>query len=373
MHVILVGGGIMGLLSAYELVQAGCAVSLFDKSQTGTEASWAGGGIVSPLYPWRYEASITALASWGQGFYPHLTEKLKADTGIDPEYNPCGLLMLDADDEAIALRWATQNQRAMHERSESEAKQIEPHIGCAVTRALWMPEVGSVRNPRLLQALLKRLLAHSGFTLHVNEAVIGLDATEGQVNGIVTDKGRYNADAVVLCAGAWSAALLESMQFALPVKPVRGQIVALQTPPGWLQRIVLKNGAYVVPRKDGLVLAGSTLEFVGYDKSTTSAAKDFLLGRAFGMMPELRDFPVVGHWAGLRPGTPDGVPFIGEMGSVRGLFLNTGHYRYGLVMAPASCRLLADLLLRREPIVDPKPYQPEHRLRAVIHANPEWR
>lgn len=373
MHVILVGGGIMGMLSAYELVQAGCAVSLFDKSQTGTEASWAGGGIVSPLYPWRYEAAITALASWGQGFYPQLTEKLKADTGIDPEYNPCGLLMLDAEDEALAIRWAAQHQRTMYERSEAEAQQLEPHLGCAVTRALWMPQVGSVRNPRLLQALLQRLRAHPGFTLHVNEQVLSLETAAGRVKGIVTGQGRYNADAVVLCAGAWSAGLLEAMKFALPVKPVRGQIVAMQTSPGWLQRIVLKNGTYVVPRKDGLVLAGSTLEFVGYDKSTTAAAQDFLLGRAYEMMPGLRDFPVVGHWAGLRPGTPDGVPFIGEMESVPGLFINTGHYRYGLVMAPASCRLLADLVLTREPIIDPKPYQPEHRLRAVINANPEWR
>lgn len=372
MHVILVGGGVMGLLSAYELLQAGCSVSLFDKSQVGTEASWAGGGIVSPLYPWRYPAAITALSSWGQGYYPQLTRMLHQATGIDPEFNPCGLLMLDTEEKALAIKWAAQNDRMLLDVSLDQVRELEPHLECAVQQALFMPQVGSLRNPRLLQALLQKLLTHAGFKLHINEQVLALEQKNARISAVVTNAGRYNADAVVLNAGAWSAALLEPLGFSLPVKPVRGQIVAIQAQLGWLQHIVLKNGTYIIPRKDGLVLAGSTLEFVGYDKRTTQAAHDFLVDRAYEMMPSLRDFPVVGHWAGLRPGSPDGVPFIGEMDTVKGLFLNVGHYRYGLVLAPASCRLLADMLLGRRPIVDPQPYQPEIRLRAGINANPEW-
>lgn len=373
MHVILIGGGIMGLLSAYELVNAGCKVSLFDKSQAGTEASWAGGGIVSPLYPWRYDAPITALASWGQGYYPQLSEHLKQATGIDPQFNPCGLLMLDAEDEALAVRWARQHGREMQEVSDTEAKALEPHLQCTVSRGLWMPKVGSVRNPRLLQSLMAALQNHSGFSLSINEPVTTLVSENGRAKGVTTAKGRYNADAVVVSAGAWSAGLLQSLGISLPVKPVRGQMVAIQAPIDWLQHIVLKNGTYIVPRKDGLVLAGSTLEFVGFDKSTTPSAKSFLLERAYQMMPSLAQFPVVAQWAGLRPGSPDGVPFIGELEQLPGVYLNVGHYRNGLVLAPAACRLLADLLLQREPIVDPQLYRPDVRLRAQPIANPEWR
>lgn len=373
MQVVLVGGGIMGLLSAYELIQAGARVTLFDKGQTGTEASWAGGGIVSPLYPWRYDAPITALATWGQGYYPQLTRHLHEATGIDPEFNPCGLLMLDAEDEAAALQWASQHHRTMIETSSEDARLMEPHLQCPVNRALWMPHVGSIRNPRLLQSLQHYLSSHANFELHIDEGVRQLECVGGRATAVVTDKGRYEADAFVLCAGAWSSALLEPLDIPLPVKPVRGQMLAIQAPVGWLQHIVLKNGTYVVPRKDGLVLAGSTLEFVGFDKGTTDAARDFLLGRALEMMPSLQEFTVVGHWAGLRPGSPDGIPFIGEMESVRGLFLNVGHYRNGLVLAPAACRLLVDQLLQRSPILDPQPYLPEPRLRAGFNANPEWR
>lgn len=372
MRVILVGGGVMGLLSAYELVKAGCTVSLFDKSQTGTEASWAGGGIVSPLYPWRYGPSITALASWGQGYYPQLAETLANATGIDPEFNHCGLLMLDAEDEQEALRWAVANARNLVQETPANAYLLEPHLECPANSVVWMPEVGSLRNPRLLQALRLVLMKKSSFSLHVNEAVLALNREQGRVTGISTEKGRYNADAVVLSAGAWSTALLEKFDFALPVKPVRGQMVAIQADIGWLKHIVMKNGTYIVPRKDGLILAGSTLEFVGFDKTITTDARAMLLSRAYEMMPSLQRFPVIEQWAGLRPGSPDGIPFIGEMESVKGLFLNVGHYRNGLVLAPASCRLLADMMLRRPPIMDPLPYLPEPRLRAGASATLEW-
>ncbi len=372
MRVVLVGGGIMGLLSAYELVQAGCEVVLFDKSNTGTEASWAGGGIASPLYPWRYESPITALATWGQGYYPQLTDHLREVTGIDPEYNPCGLLMLDAEDETAALQWSAQYGRAVTALDGAGARELEPHLECAVARALWMPQVGSIRNPRLLQSLRQYLLAHEHVELHDNEAVVSLECSDNQARAIVTDKGRYVADAFVVCAGAWSSALLQPLGLRLPVKPVRGQMVAIQAPVGYLQHIVLRNGTYVVPRKDGLILAGSTLEFVGFDKGTTEAAREFLLGRAYDMMPILQQFPVVAQWAGLRPGSPDGIPFVGELESARGLFVNAGHYRNGLVLAPAACRLLVDQVLQRETILDPRPYLPEQRLREGVNANPEW-
>jgi len=133
-------------------------------------------------------------------------------------------------------------------------------------------------------------------------------------------------------------------------------MLLLKTPPGWLSRIVLTDDCYLIPRRDGHVLVGSTMEYVGYDKSTTEEAREALSAAAFKLVPGLADFPLVKHWAGLRPGSPIGVPYIGEHPEISGLFVSAGHFRNGVVMAPASARLLADLVLGRTPVLDPEPY-----------------
>ena len=160
----------------------------------------------------------------------------------------------------------------------------------------------------------------------------------------------------MITAGAWSAQLLRETGLELPVEPVRGQMVQFQAPPGLLRHIVLYQNHYLIPRLDGLILAGSTLEYTGFDKATTTEARDELTRATSALVPALSECELVRQWAGLRPGSPEGVPFIGEHPMIRGLFVNAGHFRNGVVMAPGSVQLLLELMLKQSGFTDTAPY-----------------
>ncbi|MES2820547.1 MAG: glycine oxidase ThiO [Pseudomonadota bacterium] len=360
--VVLVGGGVVGLLSAKLLAEQGCKVELVERGAVGREASWAGGGIVSPLYPWRYSSAVTALAHWSQGFYPVLAERLLAETGIDPEVHATGLYWLDLADEADALAWSVLAGRDLKSVGPAQLYRAVPALGDGFDKALHMPGVANVRNPRLLKALHTALLKLPNVTLHEHCEVSGFILEEGAVRGVQTGQGEIRAERVVLAAGAWSGLLLAGLGIELPVEPVKGQMILYRCAEDFLPSMVLAKGRYAIPRRDGHILIGSTLEFEGFDKTPTRSARDSLEASAIELLPALAQAEVVGHWAGLRPGSPEGIPFIGPVSGVEGLWLNCGHYRNGLVLAPASCRLLSDLLLGHPPIVDPAPYAPDGRL-----------
>ena len=354
---LVVGGGLIGMLTARELAQARLTVALVERGETGRESTWAGGGILSPLYPWRYPDSVTALASWGQARYANLAEALKAESGIDPEFQPNGLLILDTEETAQARHWAEHWQHPLEVVDASRIRQIEPVLGKIPPHALWLPQVGQVRNPRFAQALRKSI-ENLGVALLEHTPVKGLVLGENTVHGVLTERGEINAERVIIAGGAWSALLLESVGMNLPVKPIRGQMILYRAEPGVVQRIVLSRDRYVIPRRDGRILVGSTLEDVGFDKGTTRAAMQELEAEAHRLIPALTHYPIEHHWAGLRPGSPHGIPYIMQHPRISGLYINTGHFRNGVVLGPASARLLADILLEREPILDPAPYAP---------------
>lgn len=361
MRILIVGGGAIGLLSARLLAEVGVEVCLLDQGALGGEASWAGGGIVSPLYPWRYRPAVTALAHWSQDFYPQLGGQLLHDTGIDPEVYVTGLYWLDQE-EAAPLAWAAREGRPMQSVPIEAVYRAVPALARSFSRALHMPGVANVRNPRLVRALRAALGQMPNVTVHEQCTVSGFIREGERICGVHTSIGEMRADRVVVAAGAWSGELLRSLGIALPVEPVKGQMILYKCTEDFLTSIVLANGRYAIPRRDGHILVGSTLEHVGFDKTPTEEALASLKASAVGLLPALADAEVVGHWAGLRPGSPHGIPFIGPVPGCEGLWLNCGHFRNGLVLAPASCQLLADLLLGREPIVDPAPYAPAGRL-----------
>lgn len=362
MSVIVVGGGAIGLLSVYALARTGIQVCLLEQGYLGTESSWAGGGIVSPLYPWRYSPAVTALAHWSQDFYPRLGEQLRARTQIDPEVYVTGLYWLDLDDEAEALAWAQREGRPLRRVDVAAVERAVPALAEGFGRAVQMADVANVRNPRLVKALRAALEQMPNVSLHEQCAVNGFIRRGGRVTGVHTAQGNMHADQVVLAAGAWSGELMKTLGIELPVVPVKGQMILYKCAEDFLPAMVLANGRYAIPRRDGHILIGSTLEHAGFDKTPTDEALASLQASAIELLPALADAEVVGHWAGLRPGSPEGIPFIGPVPGHDGLWLNCGHYRNGLVLAPASCQLLADLMLGREPIVDPAPYAPVGRL-----------
>ncbi|WP_394348854.1 glycine oxidase ThiO [Ectopseudomonas mendocina] len=362
--VIVVGGGVLGLMAANNLAKSGGQVCLVEANGVGRESSWAGGGIVSPLYPWRYSAAVTALAHWSQDFYPRFARRLLDETGVDPEVHVTGLYWLDLDDEAEALAWAERMERPLYPVDIAEAYQQVPVLGEGFTRAIHMPGVANVRNPRLVKSLQAALSAMPNVEVREHCPVTGFIQEDGQIRGVTTADGEIRAERVVLAAGAWSGELLKTLGLALPVEPVKGQMILFKCAEDFLPSMVLAKGRYAIPRRDGHILIGSTLEYSGFDKTPTDNALKSLKASAEELLPALKDAEVVGHWAGLRPGSPEGIPFIGEVPSHPGLWLNCGHFRNGLVLAPASCQLLVDLMAGREPIIDPAPYAPEGRLGA---------
>ncbi len=356
---IVVGGGVMGLMLARELLSAGASVTLVEAGQCGREASWAGGGIVSPLYPWRYSPAVTALAEHAKQAFPVLCEILKEETGIDPEYTITGLLMMEADDKSDALQWASRYTVPLQVVDAEAINRLVPACAGGFSEALWMPDVANVRNPRLLQALLASLKRFPDFCLREFEPVLAIEQ-EGNGVRVVSHRRRYSAAQVVVCAGAWSARLVKDLLPALPVVPVCGQMLLYQLPPGLLATIVLHEGRYLIPRVDGHVLVGSTLEMRGFDQSITQEALASLRASAQRMMPALRECSPVRQWAGLRPGAPEGIPLMGRVpcadGSSSNVWVCAGHYRNGLVLSPASTQLMADLIVGRNTSVDPGPY-----------------
>ncbi len=355
--IVVIGAGIMGLLTARELVQQGAEVTVLDKGKVGAEASWAGGGIVSPLYPWRYSAPVSALSHWAQQAYPKLAEELAEETGIDPEFNPSGLLMLRVDDSDQALSWAAKQSRNIQQLDHLSVYELEQNLAPGFDSTLWMPDVGNIRNPRLLKALHKSLLQSGRANIVEHCEVSGFERSDAAISAVSTNLGQYYAEQFVVTTGAWSGTLLKTCGLAVPITPVRGQMVIFKARPGILKHIVLSDGRYLIPRRDGRVLVGSTLEQTGFDKSITQSARTLLVETALGIIPALSDFPVEKHWAGLRPGSPQGVPIISCVPGTENLFINAGHYRNGLVLAPASVRLLMDLMLGNSPFIDPLPYQ----------------
>jgi len=362
MDVLIIGAGINGLLLARELAIAGVQVQLLEKGACCQEASWAGGGIVSPLYPWRYKQPVTALASWAQDFYPRLAAELRENTGVDPEFSQTGLLMLDAEDEAEALQWAHLNDRRMEQVNSGFVYRQEPQLAPGFQSGLWMPDVANIRNPRLGQALVADLMTRSNVSLHENCQVAQFVVEGARVSSVVAQtpagESRFAADNIVLCAGAWSGQLAELTGTGLKVEPVKGQMLLYRFSRSPVKSIVLTQGRYAIPRRDGHLLVGSTLEYEQFDKTPTRQARFSLMESAQDLLPFLKDIEPESQWAGLRPAAPDGVPYIGELPGFENFYVNAGQFRNGLVLAPASARLLADLMLQREPIIDPTPYRP---------------
>lgn len=358
LNIQIIGGGLIGMLTARYMAQGGASVTIYEKGEIGRESSWAGGGIISPLYPWRYSDPVTELARWGQQRYEALAAELKAETGIDPEYLHSGLLLLDIDEaeRQRAEQWAGRFGYTLEYLGRQDVLALQGNLGEITDHALWMPTVAQMRNPRLVQALRKSI-EQLGVVMHEHSPVEDILIEEGSVRALQLAGGNVEASNAVVAGGAWSGELLKQQGIELAVEPVRGQMLVFKAEPGLLQRIVLHGNHYLIPRADGRILAGSTLEHVGFDKATTEQGREELIAFATTLLPQLADVQIEKQWSGLRPGTSDGVPFIGPCGAIGGLYVNAGHFRNGVVTGLASARLMADLLLGQPPLLDPAPYR----------------
>lgn len=348
--VLVVGAGVSGLATALRLTDAGLRVTVLDRGPVARESTWAGAGVLSLLLPWDYTEAVNALAERGWRLWPEWIERLQDMTGLDAEYRVNGMLVADAGHTAQARAWGERYGRRLETPPEG-LRQSAPHL----IDGIWLPEVAQVRNPRLAR-LLESAARALGVQILPQTAVTGFDVRQGRLHAVETSAGRLVCGRAVICAGAWSQDLLGPLALGVDIRPVRGQILLLSGPPGLLPCIVYRSGRYLVPRADGHVLVGSTLEEAGYDKSTTVQAGQALLAFALETWPALRAAAIERQWAGLRPGSPGNLPVIARHPEVDNLFLNAGHFRYGLTMAPAAAELVAALILGNRPTLDPSPY-----------------
>ncbi|MGR9098989.1 MAG: NAD(P)/FAD-dependent oxidoreductase [Gammaproteobacteria bacterium] len=356
--ILIIGGGISGLLTAYEFLYAGATIAVIDQNKTGRESSWAGGGILLPIYPWRQDDAISRLVIESIKIYPEFSRNIHSQSGIDPEWIPCGLLITKNPDFDAAVEWCDAHGIAYAHPCGGLLSGIRSELDSP----LWLPEIAQVRNPRLLKSLRKFLDNSGRVSFLENTAFEGVVVEGSRIRSIVTTHGVLSADRFVLTTGAWTGQiwrnlLPETQSPNVEVEPVKGQMLLYDAVPGFLENMVLENDHYLIPRRDGKILAGSTLEHSGFYKQTTAQARIELETFASDLLPALARYPIVEHWAGLRPGTAHGIPYIGNHPDIENLYFNCGHYRNGFAMGPASARLLTDIVCKRPAIVPPEPYQ----------------
>lgn len=355
--ITLIGGGIIGLLTAREFINAGASVAIIEKNTLGQESSWAGGGILLPLYPWRQPDAITRLVLQSLKLYPALASQLIDESRIDPEWNPCGLLIVKNPDISAAVDWCDANAIVYRPGGDDFFNMLNT----VPDRPLWLPEIAQARNPRLVKALRQDLI-NKGVTLieHCELTAVTLD--NNRVTAIDTTSGRFSVNQLIITAGAWSGRLFgnlfpSAVTEAPGIAPIKGQMLLFDAQPDTLSYMVLDGDQYLIPRRDGKILAGSTVEQDDFNKITTSAARDRLTEFAINLLPPLKNYPVIKHWAGLRPGTDHGIPYIDKHPEIGNVYINAGHFRNGLAMGPASAQLMVDLVLNRPTAVAPEPYQ----------------
>jgi len=352
---IIIGGGVIGLLTARQLFMEGVDVLLVEKGALGGESSWAGGGIVSPLYPWRYDDSVNVLAERSKKIYPALTKVLQEETGCDSELLCSGLFTVSDNHKSIsdwAKKWSVDAQfindyNAIH--------RIENNVGDIVDQGIWMPDVMQVRNPKFVKAL-KASFEHHAIPYKEYCEVEEIITENNKVSGVRTRQQTFSADKLVIASGAWTAQF-NVTQSSVNVVPVKGQMIMYKGEPDLIKRIILSEGHYVIPRKDGRILAGSTLEKIGFDKTISSSALDELHQAALTLVPLLNELTVERQWAGLRPGTEKGVPYICQHDDIDGLYIHAGHFRNGIVLGAASAELMTDIVMSRQPWCDTSPYR----------------
>jgi glycine oxidase len=345
--VVIVGAGLIGLSIAFELAQRGAVVRVYDRGEPAHAASWAGAGMLAPHTEHLEDSALQTLCMRSLAEYPSFVERIRAASGIDPRLHLDGIVHAAFDESAferLRARGASLAQRgvACEMLGRTQALRAEPSLGGHLRGALVVEGEGSVDNRRLGRALAAAC-DRQGICI-ARVAWLRVECDARRVLGVRTEIGFVAAASVVNACGAWASQLEGVPVQALPaVEPVKGQMLALEMPAGFVRRTIWVPGAYLVPRDDGRLLVGATSERAGFDTRVTAGGIRSLLDAALAAAPALGAFTVSETWAGLRPATPGGRPFIGPA-PLEGLFDATGHYRNGILLAPVTARLAADVI-----------------------------
>lgn len=369
--IVIIGGGICGLCIGWRLAEAGRPVTVFERGTAGRAATWAAAGMLAARVEaehgeeWQLPLMLESRRMWRD-----FADRLARASGIDVEYRDEGTLVvaLDRDDrEALEQRheYLTGLGLELEMLTGVEARRREPHLAGAVNGAIYSPLDHQVENRRVVEALKAAYLAAGG-RLREGAEVTAIVTAAGRATGVMVGAAEIveeiAAEAVVLAAGAWSrniAGLPDAVR--PPVRPLKGQMLALQMPPGapLLNHVVWgPRTIYLVPRNDGRLLIGTTVEEMGFDTRLTAGGMFHILRYAYQILPAIYDLPLVESWAGLRPTSRDDAPILGPS-ALDGLVIATGHHRNGILLAPMTAELIGRYLLDGEIMDDMKPFLPD--------------
>ena len=346
MNVTVVGAGIVGCAVAYELASRGARVRIVDPRGVGHGATRASAGVLAPYIEGHAE-SLLRLTTCSLAQYDRFIDRLRADSHRDIEYRRIGTLQValaaheanQLADAARRLAGARVDHRLF---SHDEVRRVEPALTPAVTAALLIPQHAYVGVGMVMAALEDAL---SGHGVRVEAASVQRVESTNRGVHIVTSSEVHDADALVLAAGSWSGGVEMSPAIPPPVRPVRGQLVHLRFPESPVGHIIWGAHGYLVPWRDGSVLVGATSEDVGFDENATAAGVQMLLERARELLPAAESARFDAVRVGLRPATADELPVIGASSRMRGVYYATGHYRNGVLLAPLTASMVADLVL----------------------------
>jgi glycine oxidase len=344
MKVVIIGAGVAGLSIGWRLAQAGMEVTILERAQPGSGASWAAAGMIAVTAElMEADTSEIEFARHSNGLWPDFAQEVETASGQEIGYRRSGALILAEDEAALARLSEKAGGLAM--LSPAEARALAPMVSGALAGALWSPKEAQVDN-RALGVALTLAFQRAGGRLFANEAVVRIERRDGRAAIAHTAFGLYHADLFVLAAGAWSGLIEAELA---PITPVKGEMIALAPSKGVKLPgpVIWGHGIYAVPR-DGRLLIGATVESVGFDTRLTGQALNFLMDRAEALMPGLKDWTLADHWAGLRPRAPDGLPLLGPT-AVEGLWLAGGQFRNGILFAPAIAENIAGQVAGKAP------------------------
>ena len=368
--VVIAGGGLIGGSIAFELARSGLRVAVFDQQQPGQEASWAGAGILSPAPEHAGMVPLVPLGRASLAMYPRFVATVEEVTGRRVGFRAKGTLeALFARDALQELSTLVSLHRGLGLACDplriEEALEVEPDLSEDVQAAALRPDEASVDSRLLTEAVLEAA-QHSGAELHAGTRVEAVWREGHRCAGVVTRHGKVAAGHCVIAAGCFSAGI-EGTSLYAPVKPAKGQMVALRSDTVKIERVLWSERGYLVPRDDGRILAGATLEYAGFDKRGTAAGIQSMLDVAIELSPALCNAEVVETWAGLRPDSPDHLPILGPA-DVEGLLCATGHFRSGILLAPITAKLIREWVTEKRTSLDCERFSPLRFLEAKTTA-----
>lgn len=350
---LIVGGGIIGTSLGLELVRHGSHVVVFERGESAQEASWAAAGMLAPTSEHHQHPALETLARASSELYPEWLSALRELSQSDCGYRTEGTLVVgfgEADNASLAALPGDP-------LTASALRRLEPALSDLVTAGVFLRNDHQVDSRRLMTALWEAA-ARAGVSLRPRTEVQALLHASGRLQGVrLTDGSRVDADIVVDAAGAWAGLLGEAAARLAPSRPVRGQILCLRADPSFLRHVIRSPRAYIVPRASGELIVGSTMENAGYDRSVTPAGLAGLLAGAREILPSAAELVFAESWAGLRPDTPDHLPVLGAT-DIKNFYVATGHFRNGILLAPITARLMADVIVGHTPALPLDPFSP---------------